>query len=87
MRHINEPVPDPRTLAPDLDPALSAWVLRMLAKDPDARPSSALAVAAALPGGDPLAAALARGETPSPALVASDAIASLAIGAHRDRSG
>ena len=34
------------------------------------RPSSAIAVAAALPGGDPLAAALAAGETPSPELVA-----------------
>ena len=32
--------------------------------------SSALAVAAALPGGDPLAAAVAAGETPSPDLVA-----------------
>ena len=30
------------------------------------RPASALAVAAALPGGDPLAAALAAGETPAP---------------------
>ena len=34
------------------------------------RPASALAVAAALPGGDPLAAALAAGETPSPEMVA-----------------
>ena len=45
-------------------------IQRCLSKDPGARPSSALAVNAALPGGDPLAAALARGETPSPALVA-----------------
>ena len=34
------------------------------------RPASALQVAAALPGGDPLAAALAAGETPSPEMVA-----------------
>ena len=34
------------------------------------RPATALAVAAALPGGDPLAAALAAGETPSPQMVA-----------------
>ena len=33
-------------------------------------PAHALSVAAALPGGDPLAAALAAGETPSPELVA-----------------
>jgi serine/threonine-protein kinase len=34
------------------------------------RPASALEVAASLPGGDPLAEALAAGETPSPDLVA-----------------
>ena len=34
------------------------------------RPASALSVSAALPGGDPLAAALAAGETPSPEMVA-----------------
>ena len=45
-------------------------VLRCLEPDPANRPRSALAVAAALPGGDPLAAALAAGETPSPQLVA-----------------
>src|SRR5262249_54001395 len=33
-------------------------------------PQTALSVAAALPGGDPLAAALAAGETPSPQMVA-----------------
>ena len=38
--------------------------------DPALRPSSALQVAAALPGGDPIAAALAAGETPSPEMVA-----------------
>ncbi len=43
---------------------------RCLQKDPDRRPSSALQVAAALPGGDPIAAALAAGETPSPEMVA-----------------
>src|SRR6185295_11363813 len=45
-------------------------ILRCLDKDPEKRPGSALAVAAALPGGDPLAAALAAGETPSPDLLA-----------------
>ena len=42
----------------------------MSGKDPAKRPASALQVAAALPGGDPLAAALAAGETPSPEMVA-----------------
>ena len=43
-----------------LDPAVERVILRCLAPDPKDRPSSALAIAAALPGGDPLAAALAH---------------------------
>ncbi len=54
----------------DIDPIVDRVILRCLEKDPRARPISALAVAAALPGGDPLAAALAAGETPSPEMVA-----------------
>jgi serine/threonine-protein kinase len=53
-----------------LDPAVERIITRCLAREPAARPSSAIAVSAALPGGDPLAAALAAGETPSPAMVA-----------------
>ncbi len=45
-------------------------ILRCLEPDPAERPPSVIAVAAALPGGDPLAAALAAGETPSPEMVA-----------------
>jgi protein kinase-like protein/zinc ribbon protein len=60
----------PSSLVPDLDPAVERVILRCLARHPAERPSSALAVAAALPGGDPLAAALAAGETPSPEMVA-----------------
>jgi serine/threonine-protein kinase len=58
------------TLVRDLDPAVERVVLRCLDPDPSRRPSSALAVAAGLPGGDPLQAALAAGETPSPEMVA-----------------
>ena len=45
-------------------------IMRCLDADPARRPPSALAVSAALPGGDPLAAALAAGQTPSPEMVA-----------------
>ncbi len=58
------------TVAKDLDPAAERVILRCLEHDPRRRPASALAVAAALPGGDPLAAALIAGETPSPELIA-----------------
>jgi serine/threonine-protein kinase len=60
---------DPDTTA--LDPAVERVIQRCLDPDPRLRPRSALAVSAALPGGDPLAAALARGETPAPEVVAS----------------
>src|SRR5271169_4596838 len=61
---------NPTTLVKDLDPVVERVILRCLDPDPRNRPASALAVAAALPGGDPLAAALAAGETPSPQMVA-----------------
>jgi serine/threonine protein kinase len=55
---------------PDLALEVDRVIRRCLAEDPAKRPASALQVAAALPGGDPLAAALAAGETPSPEMVA-----------------
>ena len=60
----------PSQIVRDLDPSIDRAILRCLERDPIDRPSSALGVAAALPGGDPLAAALAAGETPSPEMVA-----------------
>jgi len=60
----------PSTFIQDMDPLVERVILRCLDKDPSKRPGSALGVSAALPGGDPLAAALAAGETPSPEMVA-----------------
>ena len=58
------------SIAAEIDPAVEKVIRRCLDPDPARRPPTALSVAAALPGGDPLAAALAAGETPSPDLVA-----------------
>ncbi|MFN8588729.1 MAG: protein kinase [Candidatus Eisenbacteria bacterium] len=60
----------PSQLAPGTDPLVERVLLRCLAPDPAARPASAADVARALPGGDPLAAAIAAGETPSPEMIA-----------------
>jgi serine/threonine-protein kinase len=70
LRQRAEPPPRPSELAPGLDPRFEAAILRCLERDPQRRPASALAVAAALPGGDPLALLLAEGHTPSPEMVA-----------------
>ncbi|HSR53815.1 MAG TPA: protein kinase [Acidobacteriota bacterium] len=53
----------------DIDPEVESVILRCLRHHPEERPASALQVSAALPGGDPLQAALAAGETPSPEML------------------
>lgn len=71
MRARSEVTPESlSTVVRDLDPSVERVILRCLDPDPSRRPASALAVSAALPGGDPLAAALAAGEMPSPQMVA-----------------
>ena len=60
----------PSAFVRDLDPVVERVILHCLEAEPEDRPATALMVSAALPGGDPLAAALAAGETPSPQLVA-----------------
>jgi serine/threonine-protein kinase len=60
----------PSSYVDGMDPSVERVILRCLERNPLDRPRSALAIAAALPGGNPLAEALAAGETPSPELVA-----------------
>lgn len=69
-RYSQTPAP-PSSLVEDMDPLLERVILNCLEPAPDDRPSSALAVAAALPGNDdPLNLAVSIGETPSPDMVA-----------------
>ena len=69
-KHRDEhPIP-PSAIVPDLSAAVERTIAACLEKDPKKRPPSALAVAAMLAGRDPLEAAIAAGETPSPELVA-----------------
>ncbi len=60
----------PDELERDVDEPVARAIQRCLEKDPARRPRSALQLAASLPGGDPVMAALAAGETPSPQMVA-----------------
>ena len=69
-QHEARALTSPSSIVTALDPAIERVILRCLDPDPRSRPASALSVSAALPGGDPLAAALAAGETPSPEIVA-----------------
>jgi len=70
LRRSDTTPTSPAEHVPELDPLIERVIFRCLERDPAKRPLSTLQVAAALPGGDPLAAALAAGETPSPEMVA-----------------
>jgi serine/threonine-protein kinase len=71
--HDSSSIPSPSSLTRSITPAIERLILHCLERDVDLRPPSAYAVLGALPGGDPLAAAMAAGETPSPELVANAA--------------
>jgi serine/threonine protein kinase len=62
--------PSPSSYVSGLDPAVERIILSCLENDPANRPFSAVSVANALPGDDPLTEAIAAGETPAPELVA-----------------
>ncbi|HYP27224.1 MAG TPA: serine/threonine-protein kinase [Blastocatellia bacterium] len=69
-QHESSAPPSISDYVKEIDPLVERVISRCLEKDPRNRPASVSQVAAALPGGDPLAAALAAGETPSPEMVA-----------------
>ena len=69
-KHRDDRPIEPSAVVPDLPPAVERTILACLEKAPKKRPPSAGAVLAMLSGQDPLAAAIAAGETPSPELVA-----------------
>lgn len=70
MAMHDKPIKPPSEVVPDIDPQVERVILSCLSREPEERPNGSLAVLAALPGGNPLAAALEAGLTPSPQLVA-----------------
>ena len=71
LQHLPSSTPtSPSSHVSGLNPLVERAILRCLDPDPAKRPPSAEALAAALPGGDPLAMAVAAGDTPSPEMVA-----------------
>lgn len=74
QRAYDDPTQDeitpPSSIVSNLDPTVEKLILQCLSKDPARRPQSAATVRAAIPRRDQLAVAVARGETPAPALVA-----------------
>ncbi len=69
-KHSSGSVTPPSSITAEIDPAVERVIMRCLQEEPEQRPQSVYQVLAALPGSDPLAAALAAGELPSPDLVA-----------------
>ena len=73
LQRMHEDSSSPRSpseIVDDIDPIVERAISRCIASDAALRPRTVNELAAALPGGDPLAAALAACETPDPAIVA-----------------
>ena len=75
--HKSETPTNPSKFVENIDPLVEKIIERCLEKNPANRPTSAVQVALALPGGNPLEVALEAGETPTPEMIA----AAPAIGA------
>ena len=69
-RNVPSDITPPSEIVRSMHPAIERAIMRCLDRQPDRRPSSALAVSALLPGGDLFGVALFAGETPSPEMVA-----------------
>jgi serine/threonine-protein kinase len=69
-QHESDRRPRVGALSGQIDPAFERVIGQCLEEDAQARPASARAVLALLPGGDRLDAAIAAGETPAPDVVA-----------------
>ncbi len=69
-KHRTTSPTNPSTFVENIEPIVEKTINRCLEKNSEDRPESALQVALALPGGNPLEAAIAAGETPSPEMVA-----------------
>ncbi len=61
---------NPSEFLKEINPIVERTILQCLEKNPEERPKNAMQVAMLLPGGNPLEAAIAAGETPSPEMVA-----------------
>lgn len=66
----SKPLPGLRTIVADIPEPVDEAVMRAIVAEPAGRHASVIGLAASLGGQDPLAAALAAGEMPSPELVA-----------------
>lgn len=69
-KHQSETPTNPSEYVKGIDPLVEIVIAQCLEKNPKDRPQTALHVAMALPGGNPLQVALEAGETPSPEMVA-----------------
>lgn len=60
---------NPSAFVENINPLVEQTIKRCLEKKSGERPKSALQVALALPGGNPIEAAIAIGETPNPEII------------------
>jgi serine/threonine-protein kinase len=69
-KQTSETPTNPSEFVKGIDPLVESVISQCIAKNPNDRPQSALHVAMALPGGNPLQIALDAGQTPTPEMIA-----------------